>query len=197
VWLCWSRCGLCRVGVSLWVWASRPSSYRPDSQSSSSNLIDVELSPPPVPCLPRCYLVPALIIMDWTSEPVSQSQLNVVLSRAVLVLVSVHSSKTLTRTGPLGNPQTSQLALHKLMVRPLAGDNTYLTELVLARAFTPTNLCSYQGLHRRCSACFQRRKITVNSATNLVNYNRNLPAGCTATSLCHKYCGSDQPLWFD
>jgi hypothetical protein len=36
--------------------------------------------------------------MDWTSEPVSQSQLNVVLIRVPLVMVSVHSSKTLTTT---------------------------------------------------------------------------------------------------
>jgi hypothetical protein len=26
VWLCWSRCGLVGIGVSLWVWALRPSS---------------------------------------------------------------------------------------------------------------------------------------------------------------------------
>jgi len=33
--------------------------------------------------------------MDWTSEPVSQPQLNVVLMRVALVMLSVHSSKTL------------------------------------------------------------------------------------------------------
>jgi hypothetical protein len=38
------------------------------------------------------------MIMDWTSEPVSQSQLNVVLVRVALVMVSVHNSKTLTKT---------------------------------------------------------------------------------------------------
>jgi hypothetical protein len=36
-----------------------------------------------------------LMIMDWTSEPVSQPQLNVVLIRVTLVIVSLHSSKTL------------------------------------------------------------------------------------------------------
>jgi hypothetical protein len=38
------------------------------------------------------------MIMDRTSEPVSQPQLNVVLVRLALVMVSVHSSKTLTKT---------------------------------------------------------------------------------------------------
>ena len=36
--------------------------------------------------------------MDRTSEPVSQAQLNVALIRLALVMVSVHSSKTLTKT---------------------------------------------------------------------------------------------------
>ena len=36
--------------------------------------------------------------MDRTSEPVSQPQLNVVLKRLALVMVSVHNSKTLTKT---------------------------------------------------------------------------------------------------
>jgi hypothetical protein len=38
------------------------------------------------------------MIMDWTSEPVSQPQWNVVLIRVALVIVSVHSSKTLRHT---------------------------------------------------------------------------------------------------
>jgi hypothetical protein len=36
--------------------------------------------------------------MDWNSEPVNQPQLNVVLIRVALVMVSLHSSKTLTKT---------------------------------------------------------------------------------------------------
>jgi hypothetical protein len=36
--------------------------------------------------------------MNLTSQPVSQPQLNVVLIRVALVMVSVHSSKTLTKT---------------------------------------------------------------------------------------------------
>jgi hypothetical protein len=35
-----------------------------------------------------------LMIMDWTSEPVSQPQLNVVLLRVALVMVSAYSIKT-------------------------------------------------------------------------------------------------------
>jgi hypothetical protein len=38
------------------------------------------------------------MIMDLTSEPVSQPQSNVVFIRLALVMVSVHSSKTLTKT---------------------------------------------------------------------------------------------------
>ena len=37
-------------------------------------------------------------IIDWTSKPISQPQLNVVLLRVALYMVSVHSSKTLTKT---------------------------------------------------------------------------------------------------
>jgi hypothetical protein len=37
--------------------------------------------------------------MDWTSKPVCQPQLNIVIIRVVLVMESVHSSKTL-RQGP-------------------------------------------------------------------------------------------------
>jgi hypothetical protein len=40
------------------------------------------------------------MIMDGTSEPESQLQLNVVFIRVTLVMVSVHSSKTLTKTEP-------------------------------------------------------------------------------------------------
>jgi hypothetical protein len=40
--------------------------------------------------------------MDWTSEPVSQPQLNVVIYKTDLVMVSVHSSKTLTKTTIVG-----------------------------------------------------------------------------------------------
>jgi hypothetical protein len=45
-----------------------------------------------------CLLLdaPSLMIMDLTSEPVSQLQLNVVLIRGASVMMSVHSSKSLT-----------------------------------------------------------------------------------------------------
>ena len=39
------------------------------------------------------------MLLDRTSEPVSQRQLNVVLVRVALVMVFVHSNKTLTKTG--------------------------------------------------------------------------------------------------
>ena len=43
-------------------------------------------------------MLPALMIMDRTSEPVSQPQLNVVLIRVALVMVPIHNSKTLSKT---------------------------------------------------------------------------------------------------
>ena len=59
---------------------------------------DVELSAPPEPCLPWHCHAPALMIMDCTSEPVGQAQLNGLLLRVAMVIVSVYSSKTLTKT---------------------------------------------------------------------------------------------------
>ena len=45
-------------------------------------------------------MLPAIMIMVWTSEPVGQPQLNVVLIRVALVMVSFHSSKTLRHCHP-------------------------------------------------------------------------------------------------
>jgi hypothetical protein len=41
-------------------------------------------------------MLPAMMIMVWTSENVSQPQLNVVLIRVALVTVSLHSNRTLS-----------------------------------------------------------------------------------------------------
>ena len=41
---------------------------------------------------------PALMIMDSTSEPLSQPQLNVIIIRMALVMVCNHSSKTRNKT---------------------------------------------------------------------------------------------------
>jgi hypothetical protein len=49
------------------------------------------------------------MIMDWTSDPVSQSQLNVVLIRVALVMMSVHS------TGQLNHPRRMNLNLMKVL----------------------------------------------------------------------------------
>jgi hypothetical protein len=60
---------------------------------------DIELSALPAPYLPGYCHAPSLMIMDGTSEPVSQPHLNVVFFiRLALLMVSVHSSKTLTKT---------------------------------------------------------------------------------------------------
>jgi hypothetical protein len=39
------------------------------------------------------------MIMEWTTEPVNQPQLNIIHTILALVMVSVHSSKTLTKVG--------------------------------------------------------------------------------------------------
>ena len=48
----------------------------------------------------QCHSCPdaAMMIMDQTSEPINQPQLNVDFISVALVMVSVHSSKTLTKT---------------------------------------------------------------------------------------------------
>ena len=92
VWPCWSRCVTEGVGFKsliLDTWKQVFSSWPSDK--------DVELSAPPAPCLPGCWHALTLMIMDWTSEPVCQPQLNILL-RVDSVMVSVHSSKTLTKT---------------------------------------------------------------------------------------------------
>jgi hypothetical protein len=55
---------------------------------------DVELSAL-APWLPGWCHVPTLMIIDRTSESVSQPKLNVVHIRVALVMVYVHNSKTL------------------------------------------------------------------------------------------------------
>jgi hypothetical protein len=45
---------------------------------------DIELSAPPALCLPGYCHAPTLMIMDWTSEPVSHPQLNVVFYKTCL-----------------------------------------------------------------------------------------------------------------
>jgi len=53
---------------------------------------------PPASCLPGCCHAPT-----WTSEPVSQLQLNVILIRIAWVMVSIHCCKTL-RQSPSRRP---------------------------------------------------------------------------------------------
>jgi hypothetical protein len=60
------------------LWDLPPSCLRSQSSSCLPLEQDVELSALPVPWLPRYCHPPALIIMDWNSEPVSQPQLNAV-----------------------------------------------------------------------------------------------------------------------
>ena len=92
------RCGLVGVGVSPWVYKNLIlAAWKPVFCWQPSDE-DVGLSAPPAPCLPGCCHVLSLMILDWTSEPVNQPQLNVVLIRVASVVVSVHSSKNLTKS---------------------------------------------------------------------------------------------------
>jgi len=97
---CWSRCGLTLLSRYVIVGMGIETLILTGWKPVFCLLLDedVELLAPPAPCLPGCCHVPALMIMDWTSGPVSQPQLNVVLVRLALVMVSVQSSKTLTKT---------------------------------------------------------------------------------------------------
>ena len=85
LWSCWSRCITVGVGFTTLILASwKPVSscrWRWRTLSFSCTI-------------PGCCHVPNLMIMDWTSEPVSQPQLNVVLLRVALVMVSAYSIKT-------------------------------------------------------------------------------------------------------
>jgi hypothetical protein len=60
---------------------------------------DAELSAPPAPCLAGCRPAPTFLILD--SEPVSQPHYVLSFIRLALVMVSVHSSETLTKTPSL------------------------------------------------------------------------------------------------
>jgi hypothetical protein len=53
----------------------------------------IELSASSAPWLPGHCHAPALMITYWTYEPVSQSQLNVVLMRVALVMVSFYNNE--------------------------------------------------------------------------------------------------------
>jgi hypothetical protein len=60
---------------------------------------DAELSALPTPCLPGHCHAPDLMIMDRTSEPVDQPQLNVVLIRVALVMVSLYGNRNIKTPG--------------------------------------------------------------------------------------------------
>jgi hypothetical protein len=72
---------------------------------------DVVLSTPAVPCLLGCCHSPALKIMDWTSEPVSQPQLNVVFIKVSMFMVSFHSNGNSNQDNSLGSSENLGKAL--------------------------------------------------------------------------------------
>jgi hypothetical protein len=48
------------------------------------------------------------MIIDWTSESVSQPQVNTVFVRVALVMVPLHSSKTLSNTPSVAEVETGR-----------------------------------------------------------------------------------------
>jgi hypothetical protein len=58
------------------------------------------------------------MILDWTSEPVSQPQLNVVLIRLALFMVSAHGSKTLIKTTSSKKNNTNKQTNKKDSIHP-------------------------------------------------------------------------------
>ena len=93
VWPCWSRYVTVGMGFETLILAAWKSVFQKPSDE------DVELSATPAPCLPGCCHARTLRIMGLTSEPVTQPQLNVILIRIAVIMVSVLSSKTLSKTG--------------------------------------------------------------------------------------------------
>jgi len=81
--------------------------------------------------------VPALMIIDRTSEPVSQPQLNVVLVGVALVLVFVHSSKCLSKKTHLENYWTV------VSVCPGSFKTIFLIKLIVSHKKAPLGKASW------------------------------------------------------
>ena len=115
MWPCWRGNGLlgggvCLVGrsvsVCVWgggLWDHKCSSYSQYETHTVSSLlpedqdIDSQLLLQHHACL-HAFMLLAMIVMDWTSETVSQPQWNVFLYKSYLI----HSIKVLTKTDGLG-----------------------------------------------------------------------------------------------
>jgi len=108
MWPCWSRCGLvggsCHCGHGL-------EDPHPSCLESSLLLAAFGTRGRTLCSYTMSWHVPTLMIMDWSSERVSQTQCNVVLIRLALVMVSVHNSKTLTKTPTLAKSLEIWLSL--------------------------------------------------------------------------------------
>ena len=89
---CWGR----YVTVSVYIKTLIISNWKPAFCYLPLNE-DVELPAPPRLCMLGCCHVPALMIMDRNSELVGHHQVNIVLIRVPLLMVSIHRSKTLCK----------------------------------------------------------------------------------------------------
>jgi hypothetical protein len=87
--------------------------------------------------------------MNWTSEPVSQPQLNVVLIRVALVMVSAHSSKALTKTraqSQLGQSKIRVLQSYSIKSSVLGVWEPFISS-VLQRAWGSSASSTLSSLH--------------------------------------------------
>jgi hypothetical protein len=79
-----------------------------------------------------------LMIMDGTSEPISQPQLNVILLRVALIMVSLHSSKTLPKT---------VFKVHYVQICNSCQSQSVLYIQMLCERYSYVSLRQHCGLH--------------------------------------------------
>jgi len=92
---CWSRCGLVGRSVSLWSWREPLPGCLWKTDFSGCLWIEVQSSLLRLQhqVCQNTAMLPIMRITDWTSEHVSQPQLNVFHSKVAWVMVPLHSNE--------------------------------------------------------------------------------------------------------
>ena len=94
MWPCWRKYVTVVMGFKTFILAARKPVF-----SCLPLEENIELSAPPTLCPSGLCYAFSLILMDWISDPVSHVQLNASLITVALVMICVHSSKTLRHLG--------------------------------------------------------------------------------------------------